>query len=130
MYVWQGMQLGPSSVQRLTEDQVKGLYVPGRQPPWATPSSSDAALNLFHGRKCHEAASELARAREHLGYVQMDKSRLENWISGALACIRAARAAKAATGCQGSVHLLDCHLADIQALHTALGASERLLSMP
>ncbi|KAG2487245.1 hypothetical protein HYH03_014087 [Edaphochlamys debaryana] len=130
MYVWQGMQLGPSSVQRLTEDQVKGLYVPGRQPPWATPSSSDAALNLFHGRKCHEAASELARAREHLGYVQMDKSRLENWISGALACIGAARAAKAVTGCQGSVHLLDCHLADIQALHTALGASERLLSMP
>ncbi|KAG2482899.1 hypothetical protein HYH03_018181 [Edaphochlamys debaryana] len=128
MYVWQGLQLGAERVMRLTEEQVKALYVPGQQPPWSTPASTLEAQQIFHGRKYHESATELARAREQLRYVRMDKVRLETWIQGAAACVQAARDRRAAVGCAGSTYLLDRRLGEIRVLRAALAANEQLLA--
>ncbi|GLC40476.1 hypothetical protein PLESTM_001078600 [Pleodorina starrii] len=110
MYVWQSLgRTDIDGVVRLTEEQVKQLFVPGEDAPWCTPSSSAAAVRRHHGRLFHEADTTLARAREEERYLRIEKRRLAVWLRKASGRVAAARQKQLGV-CPGSVFLLDRHL--------------------
>ncbi|GLC47449.1 hypothetical protein PLESTM_002075400 [Pleodorina starrii] len=120
MYVWQGVGGdGQEVVVRLTEQQIKQLYVPGELAPWCTPSSGAAAMRRHHGRLFHEADAALTRSREEVGFLRYEKSRLGTWLRKAALCVEAARQKKLGV-CAGSVFLLDGHLRAMEALQSEL----------
>ena len=60
MYVWQDIGLeGTQCPPRLTDDEVKSLYMPGHRPPWATEATTAAAVRRHQGRLYYTAAADL-----------------------------------------------------------------------
>jgi hypothetical protein len=121
MYVWQDLE-STIPATRLTEDQIRNLYVPGQSPPWATVGSSAQALAVYHGRLYHAACNDCARAREQWDIVRAATARLVRWLRGALIRLRAARIQHLGSSA-GRVFLLDQRMAVIQALQDELSRS-------
>ncbi|GIL61147.1 hypothetical protein Vafri_15552 [Volvox africanus] len=118
MYVWQGLG-ACKAVSRLSEDEVKGLYVAGRRPPWSSSESDIQALNVHYGRLYHAACANVARATEEEGFLRASKVRLSRWIQHTLKCLNVARVAHLGK-CAGRVFLIDRRLAVIKALQKEL----------
>lgn len=120
MYVWQ--DLGPSqAATRLTEEEVKGLFVPGQRPPWSSVESGLQALKVHHGRLFHSACHNLARASEEEAMLRVAKLRLSQWISHASSRLNAAKYVHKEK-CAGRVFLINRRLAVIEALQQELAA--------
>ncbi|KAG2482162.1 hypothetical protein HYH03_018886 [Edaphochlamys debaryana] len=116
MYVWQSV--GGGSSARLTEQQLKSLFDPGTPMPWG---NNESLVRLHHGRRYLEAAADLARTSEEEATLRVEKKRLGAWVRHAASCLQAAR--ERAAACEGTVFLIDQHLALVDQLRTELGRS-------
>ncbi|KAG2485200.1 hypothetical protein HYH03_016089 [Edaphochlamys debaryana] len=120
MYVWQGVDGG--IVERLTEEQVKGLYREGAEQPWGAGLSGGGALRLHHGRRYVETASTRARYEEEEEILCVEKQRLAAWLGDIEPRIQLAPKGPAAH-CEGTSFILGKRLQQVQRLKAKLACS-------
>ena len=122
IYVWGSV--GGGETHRMTEQEVKSLFDPGQPMPWATQAADgpSRAVRLHHGRRCLDAAADLARTREEDATLRVEKRRIGGWVAHMLDCLGDAR--RRAQSCQGTIFLLDRWIALVEGLREELKASK------